>query len=112
MSDMNGEHFVPPNTRKAWIKFFQDWRAEAIRVAPDRFRDALRQASYSLLRTVLDAEEEWIKTVQDQRNSASTTSASTAGDSTGFYTSPESAYPHLYRRHFRIMNRIERHSRR
>jgi hypothetical protein len=102
-----GPVLLTPNLVQIWGEFFDGWETEVVRLAPDRFRDALRQAAYSLLRLGLDIEEDWIKTVRESGNAAAAgmqmTSASAAGPL-------EDRYPWMYYRHYRIMNRIERHS--
>ncbi|MBC7856968.1 MAG: hypothetical protein IAF94_26360 [Pirellulaceae bacterium] len=86
-----------------WTTFLRDWRADVVRQNPDRFRDALRQAAYSMLRLGLDIEDGWIKAVREQGNIA------VAAD-TGTYSSvgASSSYGG-HHRHYRIMRRIERH---
>ena len=54
-----------------------------------------------------------IQTVRDQGTAAaaggSFAPAGAAGPGAIDYWSPPLAYPHVYRRHYRIMNRIQRH---
>jgi hypothetical protein len=113
LGDVEGPVVLTPNLVGVWRTFLAEWRAEVVRLAPDRFRDALRQAAYSLLRLGLDIEDEWIQTVRDQGTAAAAggpyAPASAAGPGAVDYWSPPLAYPHVYRRHYRIMNRIHRH---
>ncbi|MGI8979348.1 MAG: hypothetical protein ACR2FY_08990 [Pirellulaceae bacterium] len=100
--------FVPdlgqgPERLQIWTTFLRDWRADVVRQQPDRFRDALRQAAYSLLRLGLNIEEGWVKAVREQGNIAttdSTSSTATIGTSSSYGG---------HHRHYRIMRRIERH---
>jgi hypothetical protein len=103
----DGKVLLTPNLQAIWLKFLQEWRAEVVRVAPDRFRDALRQAAYSLLRIGLDTEDEWIKKVQEGGFVAAPVGGAPVG--TGYVGGASPYYPWMYHRHYRIMNRIERH---
>jgi len=94
---------VAPDLIKVWEVFFETWRGDVARLQPDQFRNALRQAAYSILRLGLDIEADWIKRVREQGNIATSTAAGSASDSGGTYVD------HGHHRHYRIMRRIERH---
>ena len=97
---------VTPNGAKIWSEFLKEWRAEATRVESARFRDALVQAAYSILRVAAGVEKQHVENARKRIAQGGGTTA-TAASSTGFSTADR--YPHLYHHHTRIMLRIQRH---
>lgn len=95
-----------PNGAKIWSEFLKEWRNEVTRLESDRFRDALFQAAYSILRIGAGIEKQHVDNVRKriaQGGGATGSGTSTTGVSTA------DRYPHLYHRHTRIMLRIQRH---
>lgn len=97
--------FQTPDQAKVWSEFLKEWRNEVIRLNSDRFRDALIQAAYSILRVAKGVEEQHVKNARDRI--AKGGGATSTINSTG--ASAAGRYPHIYRRHTRIMLRIHRH---
>lgn len=94
------------NGAKIWSEFLKEWRNEVTRLESDRFRDALVQAAYSILRVGAGIEKQHVDNVRKRIDQGGTTTGgytSTTGISTA------DRYPHLYHRHTRIMLRIQRH---
>jgi hypothetical protein len=98
--------FQTVNGVKVWSEFLKEWKSEVTRLDRDRFRDALVQAALSILRVAKGIEEQHVKNARARvaKGGGVTTSATT---STGIPGADR--YPHMYRRHTRIMLRIQRH---
>ena len=104
--------------KTVWELFFKEWIDDVINVDPARFRDALRQAAYSILRVGLDKEQEQIdKVLKGGATPSGTPSAAAAtsliaGGYVGSYHHSTVVHERLmngiYRRHDRRMYKIER----
>ncbi len=66
LKKLETEVVLTPVMIQLWTQFFREWCAEVTRVAPNRFRDALWQAAYSILRSALEIEQEHIEKVKSQ----------------------------------------------
>lgn len=106
--------------KQAWQQFLKEWREKVLaKEESNRFRDALRQAAYSLVRTGLDIEKEHVDRVLAGTatlsggpggGGPSTTSAG-AGGGRGYHhvdVHHEHLMNGIYRRHDRRMYKIER----
>lgn len=117
------EPMLQDDMKRAWQAFFDDWRAAVLKAdaTSSRFRDALRQAAYAIVRVGLDIEQDHINKVL-QGTATPTGSRAAVVVSTAAYSIPSGtarSYHHaevmherlmngIYRRHYRNMSKIER----
>lgn len=100
--------------RAVWDQFLDQWEKDAKAAAPERFKDALNQAAYELVKRGLDVQtkqETLAKTSGPTREANSGASASASARPGGYYLSDvihERMMNHIYRTHHRRMNRIIR----
>ena len=101
---------------RLWSEFLDVWRQAAVTAAPGRFRDALRQAAYSILRIMIAKEREWVEQVRlDRVGGGGTFAAGGPGTigPTGFGPVPAAGATWARVHHERKMNAIfHRHYRR
>ena len=101
--------------RQVWQQFLTEWRDKVLATDEGRFRDALRQAAYSLARVALNVEQDHVNRVL-AGTSAPTGGVGSDGTGTGGYvgSAHHAAVMHerlmngIYRRHDRRMYKIER----
>ena len=98
--------------KQAWRQMLLEWRDKAVAKDSDRFRDALRQAAYSLVRAGLDIEKEHV----DRVLAGNATPAGGSGGSGSAMSSlgySSYGFHHVDVHHERMMNGIyRRHDRR
>jgi hypothetical protein len=108
-----GIALLDPRIKQAWQQFLAEWREKVLATDSNRFKDALTQAAYSLVRTGLDIEKEHVDRVLA---GTATPTGGSSGGGTGAGTSSSSAsggYRHVDVHHERLMNGIyRRHDRR
>lgn len=89
-----------------WFDFLEQWKKDVVKADLSRFRDALRQAAYSILRLAIGTEQSQIDKVAKDRVAGGT--ATTTGERTR-----SGGYHHYDVRHERMMSAIyRRHDRR
>lgn len=109
-SDLTGE-------KDYWSKFLTKWETDAITKDATNFRLALQQAAYSILRVGLDKEKAQVDAVLNGGGTPSGGNRSVSGSGSGGSSSRSYHYSDviherlmngIYRRHYRINNRITR----
>jgi len=113
--------FSPLSSEDAyWKTFLDNWQNDVIKKDSARFRDALRQAAYSILRVGLDIENEQIRKVLEGKSTPVGGGGGGGGGTiSGFSSSSQYSSSHadvwhermmngIYRRHYRNMNKIDR----
>ena len=105
------ENAEAKSTANLWRVFLDEWQAEAKRVAPTRFRDALTEGPLVLTAILLGYEKEHIQAAMTGGGPKGSTSTSSTGGSSGTFGVSHAAVHHaraMSRIHMRNQRRLAR----